>query len=385
MPPGSRSTGRTAVPGGRASGSGSRRSARTLGRIADHGLGRVLRGRDRRAPGPGAGGRRLGDRRGGPRRPRLDLDRADRDRLPRRPGDEPPAQQLGLRGPRDPQRPRAVRAAAGRDVRRRRRRRPALDPPRDRGGEAGDGRPRRAPDRPGDLRGAARAAARPGYAAELAARIDPARAQPAAGRQRAPRRRDHLARRRRRRGRCGQPHRVELHGLRVRRRRSGDRDRLPEPGLVLQPRPGPPERPRARRSGRSTRCCPGCSSATGGRGSSLGSMGGDAQPQIHAQVVSALVDGGVDVATRRRRCRAGSSSRRSTSRRPIAVRVEPRFRPGCSRSLAALGHAVRPRPSRSTARLGHCHAIELVDGGPADGGTLAAATDPRSAGLPAVW
>ncbi len=28
-----------------------------------------------------------------------------------------------------------------------------------------------------------------------------------------------------------------------------------------------------------------------------GSMGGDAQPQIHAQLVSALVDGGVDVAT----------------------------------------------------------------------------------------
>jgi hypothetical protein len=36
--------------------------------------------------------------------------------------------------------------------------------------------------------------------------------------------------------------------------------------------------------------------------------------------------------------------------------------------------------------LGHAHAIELVGGGPAvDGGSLAAATDPRSAGLPAVW
>ena len=35
--------------------------------------------------------------------------------------------------------------------------------------------------------------------------------------------------------------------------------------------------------------------------------------------------------------------------------------------------------------LGHAHAIELVDGGPADpDGSLAAATDPRSAGLPAV-
>jgi hypothetical protein len=34
--------------------------------------------------------------------------------------------------------------------------------------------------------------------------------------------------------------------------------------------------------------------------------------------------------------------------------------------------------------MGHAHAIELVDGGPADGGSLAAATDPRSEGLPAV-
>jgi hypothetical protein len=34
--------------------------------------------------------------------------------------------------------------------------------------------------------------------------------------------------------------------------------------------------------------------------------------------------------------------------------------------------------------LGQEHAIELVDGGPAEGGTLAAATDPRSFGLPAV-
>jgi hypothetical protein len=35
--------------------------------------------------------------------------------------------------------------------------------------------------------------------------------------------------------------------------------------------------------------------------------------------------------------------------------------------------------------LGHCHAIELVDGGPAaPDGSVAAATDPRSHGLPAV-
>jgi len=37
------------------------------------------------------------------------------------------------------------------------------------------------------------------------------------------------------------------------------------------------------------------------------------------------------------------------------------------------------------AQLGHAHAIELVDGGPASGGSLAAVTDPRSEGLPAAW
>ena len=69
-----------------------------------------------------------------------------------------------------------------------------------------------------------------------------------------------------------------------------------------------------------------------------GSMGGDAQPQIHAQVVSALVDGHVDVATavgaprwfvdgkahfaRRRTSEpSAASGRRSwTSSRPWAIR-----------------------------------------------------------------
>jgi gamma-glutamyltranspeptidase/glutathione hydrolase len=115
-----------------------------------------------------------------------------------------------------------------------------------------------------------------------------------------------------------------------------------------------------------------------------GSMGGDAQPQIHAQVVSALVDGGVDIAT------AVAAPRWFVEpaehfEPPGEVRAEPRFAPGVLEALAALGH-----PVSSTApfdgRLGHAHIIELVEGGPAsDGGSLAAATDPRSAGLPAAW
>ena len=115
----------------------------------------------------------------------------------------------------------------------------------------------------------------------------------------------------------------------------------------------------------------------------VGSMGGDAQPQIHAQVVSALVDGGVDVAS------AVAMPRwfvepEEHFQPPDAVRAEPRFRPGLLEELEGLGHAVT-RTEPFDGRLGHCHAIELVDGGPAEGGSLAAATDPRSAGLPAVW
>ena len=44
----------------------------------------------------------------------LDLDRADRDRLPRRPGHDPPAEQLRDRRPRAPEHPRDVRAAGRR-------------------------------------------------------------------------------------------------------------------------------------------------------------------------------------------------------------------------------------------------------------------------------
>ncbi|HXG41045.1 MAG TPA: gamma-glutamyltransferase, partial [Candidatus Limnocylindrales bacterium] len=115
----------------------------------------------------------------------------------------------------------------------------------------------------------------------------------------------------------------------------------------------------------------------------VGSMGGDAQPQIHAQVVSALVDGRLDVAT------AVTAPRwfvrpSGPFGPPVSVAAEPRFGAGVLEALEGLGHPVeRVRPFDSL--LGHCHAIELVGGGPAvEGGSLAAATDPRSAGLPAV-
>ena len=115
-----------------------------------------------------------------------------------------------------------------------------------------------------------------------------------------------------------------------------------------------------------------------------GAMGGDAQPQVHAQLVSALVDGGLDIRT------AVTAPRwyvhpAEHFAPPVDVHLEPRHRPGVAAALEALGHPLAPTEPFD-GDLGCEHAIELVDGGPgAPDGSLAAATDPRSAGLPAVW
>ncbi len=114
-----------------------------------------------------------------------------------------------------------------------------------------------------------------------------------------------------------------------------------------------------------------------------GSMGGDAQPQIHAQVVSDLVDGHLDVATSVAAPRWFVEPDEHFAP-PVEVRIEPRFPDGLIGALEGYGHPVT-RVAPFDSGLGHCHAIELVNGGPIDPeGSLAAATDPRSAGLPAV-
>ena len=112
-----------------------------------------------------------------------------------------------------------------------------------------------------------------------------------------------------------------------------------------------------------------------------GSMGGDIQPQIHVQLVSALVDGGADIAT------AVAAPRITVEpdgwlAPPVRVLADGELSPGVESGLVERGHRLGRVPYEGS--LGHEHAIELVDGGPAAGGSLAAATDPRSAGLPAV-
>jgi hypothetical protein len=69
---------------------------------------------------------------------------------------------------------------------------------------------------------------------------------------------------------------------------------------------------------------------------------------------------------------------------PTDVHLEPRHEPGIAEALRDLGHDLIPTAAFDDG-LGHEHAIELVDGGPAKGGTLAATADPRSEGTPAVW
>jgi gamma-glutamyltranspeptidase len=112
-----------------------------------------------------------------------------------------------------------------------------------------------------------------------------------------------------------------------------------------------------------------------------GSMGGDIQPQIHVQLVSALVDGGADLAT------AVAAPRVTVGpdgwfAAPVDVLADGELGTGVEAELRSLGH--RLERVGFDGGLGHEHAIELVDGGPAASGSLAAVTDPRSAGLAAV-
>jgi len=112
-----------------------------------------------------------------------------------------------------------------------------------------------------------------------------------------------------------------------------------------------------------------------------GSMGGDIQPQIHVQLVSALVDGGADIATAIAAPRV-TVEPDSWFGPPLTVLADGVLAAGVADELRGLGH--RLEQVAFDGGLGHEHAIELVEGGPAAGGSLAAFADPRSAGLAAV-
>jgi gamma-glutamyltranspeptidase/glutathione hydrolase len=115
-----------------------------------------------------------------------------------------------------------------------------------------------------------------------------------------------------------------------------------------------------------------------------GSMGGEIQPQVFAQFVSAVVDGGLDVATAIGAPRWAAEVDGHLGA-PSLTLLESRYHSDVVEGLRAR----RQRPELVEAwssGMGHAHAIEVVQtSGPERGRTFAAATDPRSEGLPGAW
>ncbi|MFN8519790.1 MAG: gamma-glutamyltransferase family protein [Chloroflexota bacterium] len=112
-----------------------------------------------------------------------------------------------------------------------------------------------------------------------------------------------------------------------------------------------------------------------------GSMGGEIQPQVFAQVVSAMVDGGVGpgIAVAAPRWAANVGTHLGP---PVLTLLESRYRAEVVEGLRARGHEPWVTEGWSSA-MGHAHAIEI--GRDDDARWFAAATDPRSEGLPGAW
>ena len=125
-----------------------------------------------------------------------------------------------------------------------------------------------------------------------------------------------------------------------------------------------------------------------------GSMGGEIQPQVFAQLVSAIVDGGADIAT-------AVAAPRWAARMPAQLapptrtEVESRMREQVIERLRALGHEV-DLVAPWEPGMGRAHAIEVVrSAGPGrapgeprslrEDVTFAATSDPRSEGAAAAW
>ncbi len=99
----------------------------------------------------------------------------------------------------------------------------------------------------------------------------------------------------------------------------------------------------------------------------FGSMGGDAQAQIHPQVLGGRIDAGLDVQA------AIHAPRWRLEPGDWSLHIERRADPALVDGLAELGHDVRTAPAFDSG-MGHAHAIELTGNG------YAVAVDPRSEG-----
>jgi gamma-glutamyltranspeptidase/glutathione hydrolase len=105
----------------------------------------------------------------------------------------------------------------------------------------------------------------------------------------------------------------------------------------------------------------------------FGTMGGSMQPQIHVQILTRLIDGGlpIDQAIDAPRFDAVSGSANGRPR----LAIESRFDDEVLADLFARGHAVDP-VDPYTSQMGHAHAIQILDNG-----VYVGAADPRSEGL----
>ncbi|HUG47868.1 MAG TPA: gamma-glutamyltransferase family protein, partial [Candidatus Limnocylindria bacterium] len=113
-----------------------------------------------------------------------------------------------------------------------------------------------------------------------------------------------------------------------------------------------------------------------------GQKGGEIQPQIFAQFVSAVVDGQMDIAgaLAAPRCAALMPGHMQP---PSITALESRYRNDVVDDLRRRGHDVQLVEPFSPA-MGHAQAVEVVPDG-SGGKTLAAASDPRSEGAALAW
>jgi gamma-glutamyltranspeptidase len=114
-----------------------------------------------------------------------------------------------------------------------------------------------------------------------------------------------------------------------------------------------------------------------------GSMGGEIQPQVFAQFVSAVVDAGADVAAAVAAPRWAAMMRHQFGPPDLTV-MESRVPDGVPRGLASMGHLVEI-VEPWTSWMGHAHAIEIVRDGSGAVVSMAAGSDPRSEGAAAAW
>jgi gamma-glutamyltranspeptidase / glutathione hydrolase len=113
-----------------------------------------------------------------------------------------------------------------------------------------------------------------------------------------------------------------------------------------------------------------------------GSMGGEIQPQVFAQFVSAVVDGGLDISQALAIPRWLAQPVGHLGPPSVSL-LEARFDKQLGTELRRRGHDVE-WAGPFDARMGYANAVELV---PADNGqaTLAVATDPRTEGAALAW